>query len=186
MTLEDRWENIKSKVILPLWFGKFQSLYTNSKLDFDDFQSLAGLELTKALENFDEEKSNIYTYCCNVLTKKAISEIKATQRNKRKALFSAESLDAPVGGDTEKTVGDNIPAPETEKETEISELSEMRCGKFVNALDNKQLRTLVLSLLGFKTEEIAKMLGLSKNSAQSIFQSLKSDELTRLLYRRKF
>ena len=32
------------------------------KVDYDDFESLAGIELTKAMQTFNSGKSNIFTY----------------------------------------------------------------------------------------------------------------------------
>ena len=65
--LEGNWEKIKTRVILPLWQGKFKSMYESAKLDYDDFESLAGIELSKAMKTFDSEKSNLYTYATRVI-----------------------------------------------------------------------------------------------------------------------
>ena len=93
--LEGNWSQIKKKVILPLWNGKFKTMYERVKLDYDDFESLAGIELTKAIKTFDPEMSNLFTYSTKVITQKATTELRdCTQRDKRKALHIAESVDA--------------------------------------------------------------------------------------------
>ena len=48
--LEENWGDIKTKVIIPLWKGKFKSMYENAKMDFNDFESLAAIEITKAMK----------------------------------------------------------------------------------------------------------------------------------------
>ena len=135
MILEDNWEKIKERVISPLWYSKFKLMYENAKLDYDDFESLAGVELTKAMKTFDPEKSNIYTFATRVITQKAKTELRnCTQRDKRKTLHVADSIDIP-----ESPV---INKPSEEKQ-EISELTELRVGNFINSLNNNQLRILI-------------------------------------------
>lgn len=93
--LEENWDKIRQKVIIPLWHGKFKYMYESVKLDYDDFESLAGVELTKAFKIFDSEKSNIFTFSARVINQKAITELRnCTQRDKRKALYISESVDA--------------------------------------------------------------------------------------------
>ena len=48
--LDENWDTIKSRVIIPLWNGKFKKMYESIKMDYNDFESLAGLELTKAIK----------------------------------------------------------------------------------------------------------------------------------------
>ena len=177
--LEDKWDEIRKRVILPLWNGKFKSMYENAKLDYDDFESLAGLELSKAIKTFNPEKSNLFTYSTRVVTQKALTELRnCTQRDKRKALHVSESLDS-----SDSTAWD-IAIDDDKHET--SELSELRTGSFINALDNNQLRVLILTLLEFDASDIAHMLNISNQVFQNIIRSIKDTDLTRMLYRRKF
>lgn len=179
ISLEENWSKIKERVILPLWNGKFKSMYESAKLDYDDFESLAGVELTKAMASFNPEKSNLFTYATRVISQKAKTELRnCTQRDKRKALYVAESIDCPDSNAC------NIPLPDEKQET--SELSELRVGNFVNSLNNNQLRILILSILGFDPGDMPNMLNMSNQTMQSIVRSLKDADLTRVLYRRNF
>lgn len=95
--LEENWGSIKNKVIIPLWNKQFKSMYESVKLDFDDFESLAGIELSKAMKTFDPEKSNLFTYATRVITQKAKTELRnCTQRDRRKALHISESIESLV------------------------------------------------------------------------------------------
>lgn len=183
--LEENWENIRRRVIRPLWNGKFKNQYEKIKLDYDDFESLAGLELSKAMANFSSEKSNLYTYATRVINKKAMTELRdCTQRDKRKTLHISESIDKAAFDDSSKIMIDDIAYEENKQEA--SELSELRVGNFVNSLDNNQLRVLILTLLDFDSSDMPHMLNISKKTATNIIHSLKDTELTRVLYRRKF
>lgn len=178
--LKDNWLNIKQKVILPLWNAKFKSMYEKIKMDYNDFESLAGIELTKAISGFNPEKSNLYTFATNVINKKATTELRdCTRRDVRKALYVADSVDA-----LENSIIENIPSRELCHEN--TELSELRVGNFVNSLNNNQLRVLILTLLDFQVSDIPHMLNISNKTASQILHSLKDTDLTRVLYRRYF
>lgn len=178
--LETNWIAIKNKVILPLWKNKFKSMYESIKMDYNDFESLAGLELTKAIKTFNPEKSNLFTYATNVISKKAMTELRdCTQRDVRKTLYVSDSVDA-----LDNSIVDSIPSKDAKKE--ISQLTELRVGGFVNSLNNNQLRVLILSLLDFESGDIPDMLNISNKTVSQIINSLKDTDLTRVLYRRKF
>lgn len=182
LLLEENWENIKDKVVLPLWNGKFKRMYENAKLDYSDFESLAGFELSKAIDNFNPEKSNILTFSTRVISKKALTELRdCTQRDKRMALHTAESIDSNENN-SKTSIKDTL----CDDNSDFSELSELRVGGFVNSLDNNQLRILILTLLGFDTSDMPSMLNVSNKTIQGIIRSLKDSDLTRILYRRKF
>ena len=65
--LQNNWTTIKKKVIVPLWNSKFKSMYEHIKMDYDDFESLVAIELTKAMKTFDPAKSNLFTYTTNLI-----------------------------------------------------------------------------------------------------------------------
>lgn len=177
--LESNWKQIRSRVIIPLWNKKYKSMYEKIKMDFDDFESLAAVELTKAMKSFDPDKSNLFTYATNVINKKATTELRnCTKRDVRKASHISHSVDA-----MDRSVIENIPCPEAE---ERSELSEIRVGNFINSLNNNQLRVLILNLLEFDVSDMSDMLNISSRTITQIFNSLKDTDLTRVLYRRNF
>ena len=178
--LENNWEKIKKQVVMPLWNGKFKSMYEANKMDYDDFESLAAIEMTKAMKTFDPKKANIFTYSKAIINKKAMTELRdCTKRDVRRALYVSDSVDA-----MDKTIVENIPSPDNREE--YTELSELRVGNFVNSLNNDQLRVLILNLLNFENDDIPHMLNISNKTTVKIINSLKDTGLTRVLYRRKF
>lgn len=155
MTLEEKnWKDIRSKVILPLWNGKFKKMYESIKLDYDDFESLAGFALSKAIRTFDPEKSNLLTYSTSVITKKAMTELRdCTQRDVRKTLFVAESVYV-----LDKSIIDNIPAKipgndmdffKSEKETFSPKMR-----AYLNRLSKLQRKILFAISEGYSNDEI--------------------------------
>ena len=186
--LEANWQEIRKKVVIPLWNKKFKSIYENAKMDYDDFESLAAIEITKAMKTFNPDKSNLFTYATNVVKKKAITELRnCTQRDKRRALYVADSLDLSISDHHGYTTrAENIPYEDNKDKDSISELSGLRVGNFINSLNNSQLRVLILSLLDFDNAEMSSMLNVSSRTMSEIINSLKNTDLTRVLYRRKF
>ena len=183
LLLEDKWETIEKRVILPLWNKQYEIMYTSLKLDYDDFLSMAGYELSKAMTSFDNKKSNLYTFATNVIKRKANTELRDYgSRDRRKTLSVADSLNVCTNGDDEKTI--DIPCLEEQKEN--SQLSEKRVGEFLIKLSNQQLRILVLKLLEFDLKDIPVILNITKQSANDSIKGLKSNELRRILNRRSY
>ena len=182
--LEDKWNDIRQKVIIPLWNKKFKSMYNNIKMDYDDFESLAGIELSKAIKTYDSSKSNIYTYATRVISKKALTELRNCMRDKHKTLCVSDSIDRTYDNDSSNTLADNIPYINNKEE--YSELSQLRVGGFVNSLNNNQLRVLILKLLDFDSSDMPDMLNISNKTINEIIRSFKNANLTRILFRRSF
>ena len=107
--LSDNWTTIVNKVIRFQWNTRFKKAYEKAKLDYDDFESMAGYELTKAIYTYDETKSSITTFAADVVSKKALTEIRDwTQRDKRRASVEACSIFMIVNNETGATLEDEI------------------------------------------------------------------------------
>ena len=144
--LQSQWGAIRKKVIIPLWNKKFKSMYESIKMDYNDFESLAGLELTKAIRTFDSEKSNLFTYATNVINNKAMTELRDyTQRDVRKTLHISESMDA-----LENSIIDNIPS----KADSGKEILSLKMEMYLNKLSKLQKQVLFAISEGFTNDEI--------------------------------
>lgn len=183
LLLERKWGMIEKRVILPLWKKQYETMYNSLKLDYDDFLSMAGYELSKAMASYDGKKSNLCTFATNVIKRKANTELRDYgSRDKRKTLSVADSLNICINGDDEKAI--DIPCPE--EQTENSQLSEKRVGEFLIKLSNQQLRILILKLLDFDLKDVPVILNITKRSASDSIKGLKSNELRRILNRRNY
>lgn len=155
--LEQYWTEIIERVVKPLWNTDFASMYKSKRLDYDDFESMAGLELTKAFKAFDANKSNVLTFATNVIKKKARTELRDAGRDRRRAFSESDSLNVPMADDSKTEIIATLVSP---VKTENSLLSEKRVSSFVKGLSNRQLRELILQLLCFEDDEICEMLGI--------------------------
>lgn len=176
------WTAIVNKVVKPLWNNEFKVMYEAVKLDYDDFESLAGYELTRAFKTFTAERSNLFTYATNVIRNKARTELRNYgSRDCRKTLGYASSLNIPIDEDDDVELIDTIPDNSKEKD---KSLSKNRVGGFIGKLSNCQLRILILQLLEFETDEIVEILDISKSKYNDAIKGIKSYEKSRILHQR--
>lgn len=168
--LEENWHNVRKRVILPLWNGKFKKMYEGIKLDYDDFESLAGFELSKAMESFDPEKSNLLTYSTRVVSKKAMTELRdCTQRDIRKTLYVSESVDV-----LDKSIIDNIPIKcpvffESEREAFSPKMK-----AYLNRLSKLQKSILFAISEGYSNDEIMVKLQITPKEMSDAYSAIKS------------
>lgn len=178
--LNENWNKIQKKVILPLWHSKFRPMYEMAKLDYDDFESLAGFELTKAMESFDPEKSNIFTYSTKVITQKAMTELRnCTQRDRRKALHTSESIDYLLEQNDALplAVDDNFEILESSNDALSSKMV-----TYLHRLSNLQKQVLYAMADGYSNEEIKIRLNITSNELADAVSAIRSYRNVSLLY----
>lgn len=164
--LEQEWTNILKKVVEPLW-KKYQFMYESLKLDYDDFESLAGFELTKAIDNFDSTKSSLYTFANNVITRKANNELRnCGSCEKRSGFYKATSIDMVVDNEGETTLGDLLPAKEEE---DVSVLAQ----RYLDSLTKMQRKVAELFMQGCNERDVKAMLGLSNERYKLIIMNMR-------------
>ena len=179
MILEKNWQNIRERVIVPLWHGKFKSMYESAKLDYDDFESLAGIELAKAIKTFDPEKSNIYTYATRVITQKAKTELRnCTQRDRRKALHSSESLDLLSEQNDVSFLVDDFFSMSASSQNALSD----KMTAYLKKLSKLQRQVLFAMAEGYSSDEIKTRLNITSKELTDICAALRSYRNVSLLY----
>ena len=167
--LEENWTDIQKRVLEPLWTYKFKKMYLSAKLDRDDFNSLAHEELTKAFENYDSNESAVITYAYNIIFKKPLTELRnCTKRSRRKALYVATSLNAPVNENSGIELGEIIAIKET---PEIDILVQ----RYLDSLTKKQRQVANLMMQGYKDKDIKKLLRMTNEQYGVILISMKKD-----------
>ena len=178
--LNENWNKIQKKVILPLWHSKFRPMYEMAKLDYDDFESLAGFELTKAMESFDPEKSNIFTYSTKVITQKAMTELRnCTQRDRRKALHTSESIDFLIEQNDVLpfAVDDNFEILESSNDSLSNKMV-----TYLNRLSTLQKQVLYAMADGYSNDEIKTNLNITSNELADAVLAIRSYRNVSLLY----
>ena len=180
MLLENNWEKIKERVISPLWHGKFKSMYESVKLDYDDFESLAGIELSKAMKTFNPEKSNLFTYATRVITQKAKTELRdCTQRDRRKALHVSESIELLVEQNDISFLADNggFEISESPKDAMSDKMI-----AYLNKLSKLQKQVLFAMAEGYSSDEIKIRLNITSQEFADACAALRSYRNVSLLY----
>lgn len=178
--LSENWNKIQKKVILPLWHSKFRPMYEMAKLDYNDFESLAGFELTKAMESFDPEKSNIFTYSTKVITQKAMTELRnCTQRDRRKALHTSESIDFLIEQNDVLpfAVDDNFEILESSNDALSNKMV-----AYLNRLSTLQKQVLYAMADGYSNDEIKTRLNITPNELADAVSAIRSYRNVSLLY----
>ena len=169
--LGNNWKDIQKKVILPLWNRKFKKMYEGAKLDYDDFESLAGFELSKAIKTFNPQKSNLFTYATNILQRKAKTELTFYYRDKRIGDLKAESINKITNDESQITIEGILVA---EQERELNYLAQ----RYINSLTNTQKKVAELIMSGYDVKIIKKILNLSDDRFAMIIQRMRSEEKT--------
>lgn len=169
LILEENWQKLKEKVIMPLWIAKFKGMYEHAKMDYDDFESLAALEFTKAIKNFDSTKSNLFTYATNILQRKAKTELTFYHRDRRIGNLEAESINKIADNNAKITIEDVIA---TRQESEISYL----VNRYIASLPKMQKNVAELIIDGYDEQSIKSKLRLSDDRFKMIIQRMRAEE----------
>ena len=176
--LESNWNQIQKKVVLPLWHKDFKTGYENVKMDFDDFQSLANYELTKAFKRYDKSLGNIFTYCTMIIKRKAASELRNAKREKRTIDLHAKSLYETLE-DSDITIQDLIEEKSEVKEYAVED-QDIKT-KIYKELRMKEKKILDLTIDGYSNEEIATKMHLKPKEIRSVKRDIASNSNIRRL-----
>lgn len=171
--LERNWEQIKTKVIDKLWYGKFKYMYESCKLDKDDFDSLASLVLTSAFKNYNARESNVFTYAYNVLQRKAKSELTYYHRQRREGFIYAESIQAHVNEDGDFTLEGLVVDNKASTSSFDTDIVEKEMLKLIKTKKDKQI--IKLSMAGYKDVDIANMLNIPIRDIHSLREQLRQN-----------
>ena len=168
--LEEKWDEIKRRVILPLWNGKFKKMYEDAKMDYNDFESLVGIELAKAIKIFNPEKSSLCTFATRVITQKAYTELRdCTKRDKKMALHTSLSLDAPCK-DSEISL-EAIICGDSDNKDESNILGIKR---YMKLLSWCQMEILLLRYIGLKKEDILNIMDMTSAEYEDNLKKIQS------------
>lgn len=181
--LEKNWIEIVKRVVEPLWKYNFQKMYEAVKLDKDDFESLAGEELTKAFQTYNPSTSNVYTYARHVLIKKAKTELRDRRRDKRRAEVMAESIYEKLNDESNSIVEDMIESNETGDSSYLMEiqLAEKEIYRLLKAKEKQIIR---LSIAGFKDKDIATKLKIDYKEISALRKKLNTNSVVRRVVRK--
>lgn len=163
--------------------AKFGSL---SKVDYDDFYSIANETVWTAAKQFDDDIHDcfdIFLRCC--LSKKFKTEMTRRNRQKRIPTGKIGSIDGTVSQDSDRPLAEVLDSG-YRIENEIEELRESDCIKvFISGLSKKQIKIVGLIIQGYDKETIKKILGISDKRYDICINGMKTLN-NRLLLTGKF
>ena len=183
--------------------AKFGGIY---QMDYDDFYSKAGYEITLARDTYDPKKDKSFSEYVTAVIRNAVhKEVTYRNRKKRKASIEVEEmdengeknikteyisnvpLDAPIeeDGDSLTTLCDLLPGAE-DVESEIFTFQDERVEEFMAKLSSTQKQILEMKMDGYSVPEIQEKLGLSDKQYEWQFNDLKKFENVQALFRNKY
>ncbi len=180
--LQQNWFEIKRKVIASLWNSKFKTMYENSKMDYDDFESLAAIEITRAMNDFDSNKSNLFTYATNVLQRKAKTELTRCHRKKRVGDIEAESINKLTDEEAQITLEDLL--IDKEQGFEDVENSQVYKEVLLHLKNSKEKEIISLSIQGCDDENIAEKVGVTTERIRNLRKRLADTPAMRRIIRK--
>lgn len=158
---------------------KFGGIYGKDK---DDFYSLANEVFVYAMRRYDGAQSfDGFLYSC--LKNKILSEITKRNREKRRADRIALSIDAPVGGSENHTLGETI-ADSFDMEAEVFEevnAVAYKLERYLAMLSRKQKEVLELLSFCYKASEIQEALHMTPKEYTDALENIRCYERIRIL-----
>lgn len=151
--------------------------------DYDDFYSIANEVFANIMRKYDGEQNfDGYLYSC--LQNKLKTEMTARNRKKRITDRMVISIDAPVGGDTDATVGDMIPSGfdvETVVMEDMNHMYNERIERYLSSLSSVQRQIVEMKMGELSVSEIKKQLRLSEKQYQQHCKAMKSFDKVQVL-----
>lgn len=135
-----------------------------SDKDMDDFYSLANEVFVDAMRRYDGKQSfDVFLYAC--LSNKIKTELTKRNRTKRRADRLSVSIDTPIGGDEDVTLGDTI-ADSFDMEKELLDEKEDEYSErmllYLSKLSGVQREILRFIIAGYTPIEIQEALHISE------------------------
>lgn len=166
-------------------FSKFGGI---ENYQYDDFYSIANIELWKAVEKYDATKcDNFNNYLKSNLERKYKTHIRDLNRDKRckkyidkdgQIIYEKEvRLDATVNG-SEKDSLDLVGKVDSKLDSIMNENINEDLAKYLSRLNKKQKRMLIMIADGYKEKEIKELLGITADTYNAALTNIRSDRRT--------
>lgn len=147
-----------------------------SNKDYDDFYSIANEVFVHIMKKYDG-KQNFDGYLYTCLQNKVKAEMTARNRRKRMADRMVISIDTPVGGDSDATIGDMIPSDFDMDSVVLGDMAlfhDERMEKYLNSLNKIQRQIIEMKMEDAPVSEIKERLQLCDKQYQQHCRELKS------------
>lgn len=156
---------------------------TISEKDRDDFYSLANEVFTEVMKRYDSKQSfEGFLYSC--LSNKIKTEMTRRNAEKRKIELLSVSLDLPIDGKEEVTLGDLLADRFDMDKAIFGEDDEMteKLKRYLKRLSVKQRKIIALLLDSYKAGEIQKRLHMTKREYMDAMRGIRAYENISILF----
>lgn len=165
-----------------------------SEMDYDDFYSQVGWDVSKASKRFDPSKGKTFKeYIYGVIKLSVCKEMTRRNRGKRQIVIEKEVVDENGNVTTEKEYISNVsldaPADDgidikekvasdfnIENETDIDFESDDKVELFMSSLSNLQRKILELKMMNYSVDEIKQRLNITDAEYNAAMKSIRTNE----------
>lgn len=147
--------------------------YINKNLDgnIEDWYGIIAIALCKAAINFDKSKGTFATYAIRCMENEYRMEIRKLNTDSRKCDRNAISLDITVTEDGDCTLGDIVADKSIKLEEGCMTIVDMQ--RLLDSMSERDKNVILLTLLGYNQQEIAKEKGISQGCISKIIKRFK-------------
>lgn len=142
-------------------YEEYQGL--NKITELDDFKGECFLKIYKSLDLYDSEKGTMKTFCIRCIKSTALQELRKSRavKNQLNNKNNVLSLESTLVDDGECSLNDILPGKDDEYFTEDFQQEVL---KAIDKLSPREKETMLMKIEGYKTSEIAEILGTTSNN----------------------
>ena len=169
--IKAEWNKLRDNAVKPVW-KLFRHRYEMVGLEYNDFENIAYIYLSKAIKTYKPSKSGVNTYAINVLKRRMGDYLRNNYNtDKTRANFCPQSLNIPVSEDSEMELEETL--IDNRQQCEV-ENNVVKIKRFMKTLSNKQKDILLLATIGLDEHEIKNVLGISSREYEENMKKLRS------------
>ena len=135
----------------------------NKIIELDDFKGECFLKIYKSLDLYDAERGTMKTFCIKCIKSTALQELRKSRafKNQLKNKDNVVSLETTLDDDGECSLNDIVPGKDDEYFTKDFEKEVLEA---IDKLSPREKETMLMKIEGYKTSEIAEILGTTSNN----------------------
>ena len=138
----------------------------NKIIELDDFKGECFLKIYKSLDLYDAGRGTMKTFCIKCIKSTALQELRKSRafKNQLKNKDNVVSLETTLDDDGECSLNDIVPGKDDEYFTKDFEKEVLEA---IDKLSPREKETMLMKIEGYKTSEIAEILGTTSNNVSN-------------------
>ena len=138
----------------------------NKIIELDDFKGECFLKIYKSLDLYDAGRGTMKTFCIKCIKSTALQELRKSRafKNQLKNKDNVVLLENTLDDEGECSLNDIVPGKDDEYFTEDIKKEVMEA---IDKLSPREKETMLMKIEGYKTSEIAEILGTTSNNVSN-------------------